>query len=505
MEGWRPPKGTMFGIASENATPVARRRRTARAARSPKSRHRARLATPFERLLEPAALLEFAADAVVGVTTDGIVASWSAGAERLFGHHRSEMIGRDVRVLTPPGRTGEVDRLIDSALAGANSAPLETQRVAKDGHILTLRVAVSTVRSADGEVAGVVGVVRDMTAQRSMEGELRASEERYRSVVEALNDGVVILGRRGETLGFNQSALRIFGISAEELESGSAERPAVQLIHEDGSTFHTNELPTTATVLTGEPQTGIVMGVKQRSGGVRWIAVNSAPLQRPGEAHPFASVASFTDITPYRQTLQELKAARLEDLKRLALVSEYRDDETSRHTERVARTAQLLAIELGMDSDFVWRIARAAPLHDVGKVGIPDNVLLKPGKLTAEEFEVMKTHTSIGGRILGESDFEILNMAMEIALTHHERWDGGGYPAGLRGEEIPMSGRIVCVADAFDAMTHDRPYREAVPVADALAELRRCSGMQFDPRVVDAFLALHHEALVDEPERRRAA
>ncbi len=195
--------------------------------------------------------------------------------------------------------------------------------------------------------------------------------------------------------------------------------------------------------------------------------------------------------------LGELNAARLEDLKRLALVGEYRDDDTNRHTERVAHTTARLAEQLGLEAELVWTIRRAAPLHDVGKIGISDTILLKPGKLTVEEFQAMKAHTSIGGRILGESDFRILQMATEIALTHHERWDGTGYPSGLKEYDIPISGRIVAVADAFDAMTHARPYKEAFPVQRAVAEIERCSGSQFDPAVVAAFMTLKHVALVD--------
>jgi putative two-component system response regulator len=180
------------------------------------------------------------------------------------------------------------------------------------------------------------------------------------------------------------------------------------------------------------------------------------------------------------------------------LVSEYRDDDTNRHTERVAHTADLLARMLGLDEELIEMIQRAAPLHDVGKIGIPDTILLKPGKLTPEEFEVIKTHPVIGGRILCESRFPILKIATEIAFTHHERWDGSGYPAGLRGEAIPITGRIVAIADAFDAMTHARPYKAALSVEHAVAEIRRCSGTQFDPRIVRAFLALDHHALVDK-------
>jgi putative two-component system response regulator len=190
---------------------------------------------------------------------------------------------------------------------------------------------------------------------------------------------------------------------------------------------------------TDEPQTAVVQGLKVAEGSTRWISINSRALRRPGDTKPYAAVGSFTDITPYKSTVDELNAARLQDLERLALVGEYRDDDTNRHTERVAHSSALLATELGLDSELIWTIRRAAPLHDVGKIGISDTILLKPGKLTVEEFATMKAHTSIGGRILGESDFPILRMAAEIALTHHERWDGTGYPLGCGGRRSPFA------------------------------------------------------------------
>jgi putative two-component system response regulator len=238
------------------------------------------------------------------------------------------------------------------------------------------------------------------------------------------------------------------------------------------------------------------MGVERSNGSVRWLSVNSSALWSPREPQPYAAVISFTDITELRRTMEELQAARLEDLKRLALVSEYRDDDTNKHTERVGHTAGLLASELGLDGELIATIRSAAALHDVGKIGIPDRILLKPGKLTAEEFECIKTHTTIGARILGESRFPILRMGSEIALAHHEYWDGKGYPSNLQSQEIPITGRIVAVADAFDAMTHARPYKSAFSVRHAVAEIRRCGGSQFDPQVVEAFMTLNHRELV---------
>ncbi len=184
---------------------------------------------------------------------------------------------------------------------------------------------------------------------------------------------------------------------------------------------------------------------------------------------------------------QELEQARLETLQRLALAVEYRDDATQEHTERVARTASLLGAQLGLSETEVSVLAQAAPLHDIGKLAISDTLLLKPGKLTAAEFEQVKAHAAAGAAMLSGSSYNVLCLAEEIALTHHEWWDGSGYPAGLKGEAIPISGRIVAVADVFDALTHARPYKHAWPVAEALAEIGRLSSRQFDPAVVDAF------------------
>jgi GAF domain-containing protein len=193
---------------------------------------------------------------------------------------------------------------------------------------------------------------------------------------------------------------------------------------------------------------------------------------------------------------QELEQARLETLRRLALAAEYRDDQTQEHTERVARTAALLAEGLGLSEAEVTLLKQAAPLHDIGKLAISDALLLKPGKLTREEFEQVKKHAAAGAAILSGSAYDVLCLAEEIALTHHEWWDGSGYPAGLKGEVIPPSGRIVALADVFDALTHPRPYKRAWPVTDAVTEIERLRGRQFDPAVVEAFRSLDPLALV---------
>jgi putative two-component system response regulator len=188
-----------------------------------------------------------------------------------------------------------------------------------------------------------------------------------------------------------------------------------------------------------------------------------------------------------RERTHDLEDAYVETFERLALAAEYRDDQTGLHIKRVGRTAAAIGAELGLDEDTVAMIELAAGLHDIGKIGVPDAILLKPARLTVEEFAVVKTHTTIGSKILSGSRSPLLRMAEVIASFHHERWDGNGY-AGVVGSDIPLVARITSVADTFDAMTNDRPYKEAWPTDRALEEISSQRELQFDPDPVDAFL-----------------
>ena len=191
-----------------------------------------------------------------------------------------------------------------------------------------------------------------------------------------------------------------------------------------------------------------------------------------------------------QERTQELEAARAEVVMRLAIAAEYRDDNTGQHTLRVGRTSALIGEILGLPADLVELLRSAARLHDVGKIGITDLILLKPGKLTNEEFDLMKTHTTIGAQMLSNGQSLLLKMAETIALTHHERWDGRGYPKGLAGEDIPLVGRIVAVADVFDALRSERPYKTPWTLEETRAEIEAQAGKQFDAQVVEAFIKL---------------
>jgi len=192
----------------------------------------------------------------------------------------------------------------------------------------------------------------------------------------------------------------------------------------------------------------------------------------------------------------DLKQAQIEITLRLAKAAEHRDDNTGQHTQRVGITCTLLAQTLGLPEERITLIRRASPLHDVGKIGVPDSILLKPARLLPTERQMMERHCAIGADLLSGGKSELLKTAEQIALSHHERWDGSGYPHRLQGEEIPIESRVLAAADVFDALTHDRPYKKAWPLEQAIGEIRQQRGKHFDPLVVDAFLELPHADLV---------
>jgi CHASE2 domain-containing sensor protein len=212
-----------------------------------------------------------------------------------------------------------------------------------------------------------------------------------------------------------------------------------------------------------------------------------------------------------RERTRELWQTQIEVVQRLGAAVEWRDAETGLHIERIGRFCERLALEVGMTPGDAERLRYASALHDVGKVGIPDEILTKPGPLSADEWETMQTHTTIGASILADSPSELVQLSRTIALTHHEHWDGRGYPRGLSGEQIPLGGRICAICDVFEALLSRRPYKEPWPIEETIAEIERLSGSQFDPALVELFLPiareLHREWFPpgDAPSRRATA
>ncbi|WP_419780228.1 HD domain-containing phosphohydrolase [Maridesulfovibrio sp.] len=190
-----------------------------------------------------------------------------------------------------------------------------------------------------------------------------------------------------------------------------------------------------------------------------------------------------------RRRTQAIRETQLDIVQRLARAGEFRDNETGAHVIRVSKVAQIIARGMGLDDAACDLIVYASPMHDVGKIAVPDSILMKSGPLDPEEWEVMKEHCSVGYEIMGDNPSEVVWAASQIALYHHERWDGNGYPEGLKGEDIPLFARITAVSDVFDALTSDRPYKKAWPIDKAIEYISKESGTQFDPGVVGSFLS----------------
>jgi HD-GYP domain-containing protein (c-di-GMP phosphodiesterase class II) len=251
-------------------------------------------------------------------------------------------------------------------------------------------------------------------------------------------------------------------------------------------------------VLAGGPAATVacVLVLALAAGAVGWLA---------GERHREALQREIGDrSSELRKALTELEIAQAETVRRLSMAVEFRDEDTGAHIERIGRFSTLLAEQIGMEEEFCARMVHAAPLHDVGKVAIPDAILLKPGSLTAEERAIVETHAEEGHRLLKGSSSAILDLAATIALSHHEKWDGSGYPRGVVGEAIPIEGRIVAIADVFDALTSDRVYRKAFPLEEAVAMMRSERGKHFDPVLLDAFLEVLGSSGPDAREQVRA-
>ncbi len=224
-------------------------------------------------------------------------------------------------------------------------------------------------------------------------------------------------------------------------------------------------------------------------GGVDYI---TKPV-RPGilKARVATHVALFDQSKSLelkvKERTAELFETRLEIVQRLGRAAEFRDNETGMHVIRVGKYCQALALAHGMPANYAEQIMQAAPMHDIGKIGIPDGILLKPGRLEPDEFDIIKTHAEIGAKILDGSTSELMQMAHVIALRHHEKWNGSGYPGGLAGEDIPIEGRIVAICDVFDALLTERPYKKAWPIEKVLDFFNEQSGEHFDPSLIETF------------------
>lgn len=329
-----------------------------------------------------------------------------------------------------------------------------------------------------------------------------ATEEWMRAVVDHAQDVLTAVDAEGRILYDSPSVLHVLGYPQGELVG----RSAFELIHPDDIPAAIDLLSQTAA--GAGAASSLVYRFRHGRGG--WVVLESVGVAISGSIG-VAVIVTSRDVTRDARSIESIRRAlqglasraeggtsgdamQMEMLQRLARAAEIRDDETGRHTRRVATLAARLAAAIGLDPDQARIILRAAPLHDIGKIGVPDEILLKRGPLTVDEISVMRTHTTLGGRILSGGSSELMRTAESIALYHHERWDGGGYPSGMSGPDIPLPARVVAVADFFDALSHDRPYRPAMSAEQVSAAIADGAGSHFDPDVARAFLALGHAA-----------
>lgn len=368
------------------------------------------------------------------------------------------------------------------------------------------RVSSNVQLTADGYVSRTIALVLLGVLLGLFVDRRRNLESAIMRYYDASLDLLATADLNGRFTRVNPAWERVLGHSADTLCS----KPFIEFVHPDDREATISE---TRGLAEAHDTVGFRNRYRAADGSYRWLEWSASASLSEGVIHAVARDVTVLheaedQLASNAKCLEKLVAdrthelddARAETLRQLAIAAEYRDDETFQHTERVGHIASRLALGLGLPAGQVTLLRHAGPLHDVGKLAIPDCILLKPGRLTPEEFEVMKTHSELGARLLSSGSSRVLQTAAVIAATHHERWDGKGYPKGLSGETIPLVGRIVAVADVFDALTHERPYKSAWSAGRACAEIERSSGSQFDPRVVAAFLAMRAdlETLCDE-------
>ena len=349
-------------------------------------------------------------------------------------------------------------------------------------------------------------LITTMNALRQRELEIaqkthnRALEERLQMLMDRAPVPIYIKDGERRYVLANRVAHEVAGLKPNEL-IGLTDKEIMPPEDERSVALSDGEI--LATGSTYEAEETLIVGDEERT----FLTVKFPYVDDGGRIAGISGIS--TDITGKRkaeelqeelaatqeQAIEELRASRQETVERLAKAIEMHDAETGRHVNQMASIAAFLGSQLGFDDDRVLLLRAAAPMHDVGKIATPDGILQKPGPLTTGEREEMQRHTTVGHQILADSDSELLSLAATIALTHHERWDGAGYPQGLAGEEIPLDGRITAVADVFDALLSDRCYRSALSVDDAVEVMKEGRGTHFDPQIVDALLGHLEEAL----------
>ena len=494
-----------------------------------------------------AALVNAADDAIMGLTPAGVVTSWNDASQRIFGYSAADAIGHSIiELIVRPGDAEGMREAI-ATVAGGKVVHREGPRRRADGSGVFDAVTLSPIYDQRGEVSFISAVSRDVSTA-VFQAHLRGVEQEVLSALESAGNAdeaaLAMLGGLGRglwceiavlwELDENRQKLRCsalwvserstgtpFALNVREESFGRGEELPGRIWVSGQSVWvsqpgHPDSSPRAAAAVAaglrtsaGHPLTldGQVVGVAEffsrreaaenpeiLSLGLALAGRLSDALGRHRAQEALRDVNQALEFRVRERTadlqraVADLDASQIETVRRLSRAVEFRDEDTGAHIARISALAARTARRAGLDADHCDLIQRASPLHDLGKVGIPDSVLLKPGPLTPAERLIIETHAEIGHRLLDGSDSPVLQLAATIALTHHEHYDGRGYPHGLAGEMIPIEGRIVAIADVFDALTSDRVYRPAMTVEQALTILQDGRGTHFDPVLLDHFL-----------------
>lgn len=370
------------------------------------------------------------------------------------------------------------DQLPSSPAQHVDGPVIEYRWKCKSGEYRWLSDNRALVRDADGRPLATVGTVRDITDWKKAEEALRESEQKFRSLCALAPVGIFLTDSSGNCVYINEYLQAVSGMTAEE----AAGRGWTKVLHPDDRDETIVEAVSAAEEMREFTRE---MRIVDSAGRTRWVRAVTRPVISP-EGKQTGRIGVVEDISERKRTEEEKQGAYETIVTLLAAAAEARDPYTEDHLSRIRGYSEAIAAELGLPPNESAEIGLASLLHDIGKLRVPDSILTKPGNLTPEEWQVMRLHTVWGDELLAGHMW--LEKARQIARWHHEDWDGGGYPDGLKGAEIPINAAIVAVADGFDAMTSDRPYKKAWPPTKAVREIQSQRGKRYSPQVVDAFM-----------------
>lgn len=422
---------------------------------------------------------------VVITDRDGAIEYVNPAFEELTGFTKEEALGLNPRIL----KSGEtVLATYDDLWAAITAGKVwrgELCNRKKNGELFWEYATITGVANDLGEIIGYSAVKVDITHRKRAEQALQESMQLLERSQSVARLGSYVLDIPGDRWHGSKVLDEVFGIQDESFPKTVS--TWLQIVHPE-ERHHMLDYFQRHVLQERNPFDKQYRIVRQSDGSERRVH-GRGELRFDDLGNPVQMIGVIQDITDQNRMGQELADARFEVVQRLALATEYRDSDTGAHIQRIGRYCEILGDAAGLSPHDCETLKWASTLHDIGKLAIPDSILLKPGKLSEDEVAIMRTHTTIGSNMLSGGSHELLRLAETIASTHHERWDGTGYPNGLAGEQIPLAGRICAISDVFDALTSERPYKRAWPVEQAFAEIVNGAGTQFDPNLVELFLA----------------